>query len=353
MTRTLSDIARAAGGTVRGDGSVAIAGPAPFDAAGPDRIVLAGSRAYLKRIHETRAGVIVVPEGVPDAGSRGVPGNVGIPGRNLLVAKNPAATFARVATLFHPRPPVADAIDPRAAIGADFRCGRPVSIAPFAAVGDRVRLGERVRLHPGVVLEDDVTVGDDTELFGNVVVRAGCRIGARVIVHPGTVIGADGFGFAPDGDAYEKIPQVGIVEIEDDVEIGALNTIDRATFGRTWIRRGVKTDNLVHIAHNVTVGENSVIVAQVGISGSTTIGRNAILAGQAGLGGHLTLGDRVTVGPQAGVARSVPDGRVVSGSPEMPHKQWLRVQRELPLLPELKRRVAELERRMRTIGNHE
>lgn len=337
MERTLSALAEAVGGTVHGDGGWVIRGAAPFEQADAHQITLAGDKVYLKRIGETGAGAVIVPEGAD------------VPDRNLLAVKNPAVAFARIRTLFHPRPAVTDHISPRAEIGADFHCGRPVSIGAFVAIGDRVRLGERVRLHPGVVLEDDVEVGDDTELYGHVVVRSGCRIGARVIIHPGTVIGADGFGFAPDGEQYVKIPQTGIVEIEDDVEIGALNAIDRATFGATRIGRGVKTDNLVHVAHNVTVGENTVLVAQVGISGSTTIGRHAVLAGQVGVSGHLTIGDHAMIGPQSGIARSVADGAVVSGSPEMPHKQWLRVQRELPRLPELKRQVAELERRLTAI----
>ena len=155
--------------------------------------------------------------------------------------------------------------------------------------------------------------------------------------------------FAPDGEKYYKIPQTGIVQIDDDVEIGAGNTIDRATFGKTWIRRGVKTDNLIHIAHNVTIGENSVLVAQVGISGSVTIGKHAILAGQAGVSGHLTIGDDVTIGPQAGVTASVPDGEIVSGSPEMPHRLWLRVQRIICRLPELKKKLSEIEKRLNKV----
>jgi UDP-3-O-[3-hydroxymyristoyl] glucosamine N-acyltransferase len=167
-----------------------------------------------------------------------------------------------------------------------------------------------------------------------------------VIIHAGTVIGSDGFGFAPDGKKYYKIPHIGRVQIDDDVEIGAGNTIDRATFGKTWIKSGVKTDNLVHIAHNVTVGENSILVAQVGISGSVTIGKNAILAGQAGVVGHLNIGDNVTIGAQAGVAQSVSGDEIVSGSPAIPHRLWLRVQKILPRLPDLKKKLQEIEKRL-------
>jgi UDP-3-O-[3-hydroxymyristoyl] glucosamine N-acyltransferase len=167
-----------------------------------------------------------------------------------------------------------------------------------------------------------------------------------VIIHAGTVIGGDGFGFAPDGKMYHKIPQTGIVQIDDDVEIGAGNTIDRATFGKTWIKKGVKTDNLVHIAHNVVVGEHTVIVAQTGISGSATIGRHVILAGQSAVVGHVEVGDNVIVGARGGVSKSLPAGQVVSGAPEMPHKTWLRVQRVIPRLPELKKKIDELEKRL-------
>ena len=166
-------------------------------------------------------------------------------------------------------------------------------------------------------------------------------------IHAGSVIGSDGFGFAPEGQTYIKIPHAGIVQIDDDVEIGANNTIDRATFGKTWIQSGVKTDNLVHIAHNVTVGENSLLVGQVGISGSVNIGKNAILAGQAGIAGHLSVGNGAIVGPQAGVAKSVPDGETVSGSSAMPHRLWLRMQRILPKLPELAKKLSEVERRLK------
>lgn len=171
-------------------------------------------------------------------------------------------------------------------------------------------------------------------------------LGNRVIIHAGSVIGSDGFGFAPDGEMYVKIPHSGMVQIDDDVEIGAGNAIDRATFGRTWIRQGVKTDNLVHIAHNVTVGENTIIVAQVGIAGSTTVGRHVILAGQAGISGHLDIGDNAVVGPQAGIVKSIKPGETVSGTPGMPHKLWLRAQSIVAGLPGMRKKIAELEKRL-------
>jgi UDP-3-O-[3-hydroxymyristoyl] glucosamine N-acyltransferase len=189
-------------------------------------------------------------------------------------------------------------------------------------------------------------IGDDVVLYPNVSILERCEIGSRVIIHAGSVIGSDGFGFALHEGGYSKIPQTGIVRIDDDVEIGACNTIDRATFGRTWIKRGVKTDNLVHIAHNVVVGEDTVLVAQVGISGSVKIGNRAILAGQAGVAQHVSIGDRAIIGPQSGVAKSVAEDQVVSGSPEMPHRLWLKVSNLIPKLPEMRKKIGELEKRI-------
>jgi UDP-3-O-[3-hydroxymyristoyl] glucosamine N-acyltransferase len=193
-------------------------------------------------------------------------------------------------------------------------------------------------------------MGDGVVIYPNVTIQARCVVGNRVIIHAGTVIGSDGFGFVPDGKCYHKIPHTGIVQIDDDVEIGANNTIDRGTFGKTHIGRGVKTDNLVHIAHNVRVGENTVLVAQVGIAGSVTIGKNATLAGQVGVAGHLTIGDGAIIGPQTGVGKPVPNGQIVSsGIPEMPHRMWLRVQRMIPKLPELGKRLAGLEKKFKRL----
>ena len=234
-------------------------------------------------------------------------------------------------------------------MGQDLKIGENVEIGPCAVIGDRVSLGNRVRIGPGVVLGDEVEVGDDVLLHPNVTILARCRIGSRVIIHSGTVVGSDGFGFAPDGKCYHKQPHTGIVRIGDDVEIGANNTIDRATFGETRIGRGVKTDNLVQIAHNVQIGANTVVVSQVGISGSVTIGENVILAGQAGVAGHLTIGDGAVVGPRAGIAKDVPPGQVVMGAPEMPQKRWLRVQRIIPMLPELKKRLDDIEKRLKLL----
>lgn len=338
---TLAEIAAAVGGTVAGDPRCAVRGAAPFETAGPAEITYAAGGRFLKRLADSHAAAVIVPPGTPDAG------------RNLVEAAYPEAAFARVLRLFFPPVRPAAGIAASATVGADFRCGVETSVGAGSVIGDGVRLGRRVVIHPLVFLGDGVTVGDDTEIFPHTAVLAGCRIGARVVIQAGSVIGSDGFGYAREGARYLKIVHRGCVQIDDDVEIGAGNTIDRATYGRTWIRSGVRTDNLVHIAHNVTVGENTVIVAQVGISGSVNVGRQVILAGQAGIAGHLTIGDGATVGPQAGVARSVAAGAVVSGTPEMPHAQWLRAQRCHARLPELERRVRHLERRLAQAEGHD
>jgi UDP-3-O-[3-hydroxymyristoyl] glucosamine N-acyltransferase len=333
---TLAQLAEMVGGECRGDAGRRISGAAPFEAASGDEISFAMG-PFLKRLDASRAGAFIVPRGATLAG------------RDSIEADSPQAAFARILRLFYPRRRPAPGIASTAVIGPHLRCGDGVSIGAQAVIGEGVSLGPGVILHPHVVLGDGVAVGADSEIFPHVTILAGCRIGARVRIQSGTVIGADGFGYAREGAQYVKIPHRGIVQIDDDVEIGAGNTIDRATYGRTWLRRGVKTDNQVHIAHNVTVGEDTVIVAQVGISGSVTIGRQVILAGQAGVAGHLSIGDQATVGPRAGVMRSVAAGEVVSGTPQMPHRQWLRVQRLTPQLPDMARRLRELEKRLKDL----
>ena len=332
---TLQDIAEATNGEAVGQKEKRISSVAPFETADSNQITFAGGANYLKRIDETRAGAIFVPTGFK------------APGKNLIGVSNPQLAFARVVELFHPTVSPPPGISNMSVTGTDLQTGDRVFIGAFATVGDRVTIGSDSIIHNGVFIGDGVSIGNEVVILPNVTIMNGCRIGNRVTIHPGTVIGSDGYGFAPDSGRYHKIPQIGIVQIDDDVEIGACNTIDRATFGRTWIQRGVKTDNLVHIAHNVVVGEDSVIVAQVGIAGSTKIGHHAIIAGQAGISGHLTIGSHVTVGPMTGVGKSISDGEVVSsGSPSMPHRTWLRVQRIIPALPEMKKKIAALEKQI-------
>lgn len=210
-------------------------------------------------------------------------------------------------------------------------------------------LGARVTLYPGVFIGAGSTIGDDSLLYPNVVVREGCSIGARVIVHSGTVIGSDGFGYVQHEGRHHKIPQLGGVTIEDNVELGSNVSIDRATLGQTVIKKGTKVDNLVQIAHNVTIGEHAILVAQVGIAGSTTIGRHVMIGGQAGLADHIQVGDQVMIAARAGVNRSLEPNQVVSGAPVMPHETWMKAQAVIPRLPELRQLVRSLEARVATL----
>jgi UDP-3-O-[3-hydroxymyristoyl] glucosamine N-acyltransferase len=338
MKMTLADVAERIGGVLQGDGGIRIAGAAPFETAGPDQITYAETAKLLKKIEDTRAGAVIVPIDFSDAE------------KPMIKSTNPKVAFAKVMGIFYPRKRQPEGIHPTAVVGKNFRCGGNAAIGAFVVIQDDVTLGERVTLHPHVVVGDGVVIGDDTEIFPNASILQRCVIGSRVMIQSGTVVGSDGFGFAPEGERYCKIPHIGIVQIDDDVEIGACNTIDRATFGKTWIQKGVKTDNLVQIAHNVTVGENTVLVAQVGISGSVTIGKHAVIAGQAGISGHLTIGDGAIIGPQTGVVRSVPEKETVSGSPERPHLQHVRIQSLISKLPEFKKRLDEIEKRLKEMG---
>ncbi len=263
-----------------------------------------------------------------------------------LVSTHPHFDFIRlIARFFTQRVPPAG-IAPNIVQGADVRIGRDISIGPFVTIGDRTTIGSHVTIYPGVCVGDDVTIGDETVLYPNVSVLDECRIGKRVILHAGTVIGSDGFGYIQHEGRHHKIPQRGIVVIEDDVEIGANVTVDRATFGRTIVKQGSKIDNLVQIAHNVTLGEHGIVVAQVGIAGSTSIGKYVMMGGQAGLFDHLTIGDYVSIGAGAGLEKNVESGTKVSGRPAKLHHASLRRQVLVNRLPELYQQVAALEKRL-------
>jgi UDP-3-O-[3-hydroxymyristoyl] glucosamine N-acyltransferase len=337
IRKSTGQIAQHLGSNLLGDSEKMITGVAPFENSSPHEITLVGDTHFLKNLDKTLAGAIIVPESfknVEDLVARGC---------SIFPVKNPRAAWAMVMQLFYPPSHPQWEISHSANMGKNVVLGKDPNVGPFTVICDDVKIGDRVIIYPHVYIGLGVVLGDDVTIYANVTIADGTIIGNRVIIQPGAVIGSDGFGFAPDGEKWKKIPQLGIVQIDDDVEIGASNTIDRATFGKTRIGSGVKTDNQVHIAHNVTVGENSVLVAQVGIAGSVTIGKHVILAGQAGVAEHLTIGDGAIVGPAAGVAKDVPDKAVYSGAPAQPHRHWLRVQSVVAILPELKKRILKLE----------
>lgn len=341
MGISAASIAEMVGGTIKGDGDVSLEGVAGFDNAGPQDITYAGSAAYMKRLGETKAAAILVAPNAP-----GDSGEIDCYGKILILVARPDVAFARISAAFHPAARPIEGISPSALMGQRFNCGDDVSICPGVVIGDDVVIGRGVILYPGVVLGNKVRIGDEVVLYPNVSILERCEIGSRVIIHAGTVVGSDGYGFAFDGKKHHKIPQIGIVQIDDDVELGACNTVDRATFGKTWIKRGVKTDNMVHIAHNVEVGEHTLLVAQVALGGSVTVGNYAVLAGQVAVAEHVEIGNRVMIGGKSGVGKSIPDGEIVSGSPAIPHRVWLRASNVIPKLPDMSKKIHEMEKRI-------
>jgi UDP-3-O-[3-hydroxymyristoyl] glucosamine N-acyltransferase len=334
----LREIADFVGGRLVGGGLDRVIGVAGLDEAGPADLSYVSTDRHAKAALASRAGAVVVPQEIERLQ------------RPQIVTGNPSYAFARIVQRFFVEAPSRRGVAPDFVKGQDVSIGDEPSIWPNVTVGDRVKLGHRVTLYPGVFLGDDVVVGDDTLLYPNVTVRERCRIGSRVVIHAGTVIGSDGFGYVPHEGRHQKIPQVGSVVIEDDVELGANVTVDRATFGQTTVGRGTKVDNLVQIAHNVTVGEHSILVAQAGVAGSTTLGHHVVLGGQVGITDHVTIGDGAIVAAKGGVTKDVPAGQVVSGYPALPHDQALRASVLVARLPELRRQMIELEKRMGEIA---
>lgn len=337
MQKKLESLAREVGGRVKGDGSVLISGVAGVEEAKEGDITFVSDEKFLPRLKETKASAAVVSRETAD---------VSLP---LLIVANPLLAMAKLLTLFAERPYVSRGVSDKAWVSPSARLGEEVTIYPFVYVGEDAQIASRATIYPGVSIGSQANIGEDTVIYPNVTIHPRCVLGRRVIIHSGTVIGADGFGFVKDGEAHFKIPQVGSVEIEDDVEIGANCCVDRATFGKTLIKTGVKIDNLVQIAHNVLVGENSIIVAQVGISGSTKVGKNVTLAGQVGLVDHIAIGDNVTIGPQSGVYKDVPPNQVVSGSPPLPYRQFLKVVSVWTRLPEIKKELDVLIKRVEAL----
>lgn len=341
VTRTLLELAREVGGEVVGDGDILIRGVAGIEEAGSGEITFLANARYHSYLERSKASAVIVRKGLvgqSDNRERG---------RGYLEAADPYVAFAKILQIFTPQDVYDKTISPAAFIDETASIGSEVTIFPGAFIGPAAEIGALSVLYPGVYIGRGARIGADCVLHANVVVRERCSIGARVLIHAGAVIGADGFGFAGTGTARVKIPQAGSVEIQDDVEIGANTTIDRATLGKTVIGRGTKIDNLVQIAHNVVIGENSIVAAQVGIAGSTHVGNNVTLAGQSGVVNHVRIGDDAVVGPQSGIAQSVPSGAVVSsGLSAAPHREWLKVMALLPKLPSLWNRVRDLERRV-------
>lgn len=335
--KRLGELARITGSSVHGNEDTVITGIASIEDAGPGDITFVADKKYLKLLSSSKASAVIMKE------AKDVP-----PGMGALVAKSPQLAFARILGVLRPEPHPLPGISPGAEVSEKAVLGKNISVQANAVIADEARIGDNVIIYPRVYIGKGAEVGEDSILYPGSVVMDGCIIGKRVILHPNCVIGSDGFGYAREGARFIKIPQRGIVRLGDDVEVGACVTIDRATIGETSIGRGTKIDNLVQVAHNVKVGEDSVLVAQSGIAGSTKIGSRVQLGGQVGVSGHIEIADETMVGAKSGVIGNLKSG-VYSGIPAMPHNEWLRAQAIIQKLPELNKRLSELEKRLKEI----
>jgi UDP-3-O-[3-hydroxymyristoyl] glucosamine N-acyltransferase len=335
---TLRELADRLGCRLEGDGAIDITGVAGLEAAGPGDVSFFANPKYAAALKATRASAVILGEGAPAAPAA------------VLRAGNPYLAFAEALALFARDEAPVPGVHPASVVAPDATLGAHVSVGPFVAIGSRARIGDRAVLHPHVVVGSGAVVGADSILYPHVSVRERCVIGARVILQDGVVIGSDGFGFVTLADgAHRKIPQRAIVVIEDDVEIGANTTIDRPAVGETRIAAGTKIDNLVQIAHGVRVGAHSLLAAQAGVAGSTVLGDHVTLAGQVGVVGHLTIGDHVVATAQTGIPHDVAPRTVVSGTPAIPIRDWLKASAIIRRLPELRRQVIALAERLEAL----
>ncbi|MDZ4184126.1 MAG: UDP-3-O-(3-hydroxymyristoyl)glucosamine N-acyltransferase [Desulfuromonadales bacterium] len=336
----LRDLAALVEGRIVGDPETDILRMATIDQAQFGDITFLANPKYLPLLATTQASAVIIGIGVE------APAKL-----NLLQCDNPYLAFAKILNFLHVPRPEAQGVSPRASVDPSAEIAEGVTIHPGCVVGARVKIGAQTILYPNVVLYDDVTLGEDCIIHAGVIIREGCRIGHRVIVQPSAVIGSDGFGFAPDGERYYKIPQVGIVVIEDDVEVGACSCIDRAALGVTRLGEGVKLDNMVQIAHNVTIGAHTVIAAQTGISGSTKIGRHCTFGGQSSTAGHLKTGDNLIVAGRGALAGHTDGDQTVSGVPAIPHRDWLKASMIFAKLPSLRKEVSRMQREIDHLKN--
>lgn len=343
MKKTLAQIAEIVQGEVVGDKGIVITGLSGVQEAHEGQLTFVANSKYITIARTTKASAVIVPRGM------------NIPGKSLIRTDNPSLAFAQIASLMleegvH-RP---KGIHPTAIIASDAVLGKNAAIGPYTVIESKAKIADGTVIYSGCYVGHHTAIGKDCLIYPNVTIRERLTIGDRVVIHSGTVLGSDGFGFVQLDGIHEKIPQLGTVIVEDDVEIGANVAIDRARFDKTLIGKGTKIDNLVQVAHNVIMGERCIIVSQVGISGSVKIGKGAILAGQAGIAGHLTIGEGAVVSAQSGVTKSVPPRTQVSGYPSRPHDEAKRVNACVQRLPhyiktiqELEKRVGELEKKLK------
>lgn len=337
MTYSLNKICKCIEGRFEGDGSVLIQGVNTLDGAGPDEVTFAESNRYLDKVSQGRAAAIVVAEDFPD-----------VPGRNLMRVANPRFAFMQIMEMFVV-PLEMSGVHPDASIDKGANLDETVSVRACAVVADQASIGARTIIESGAYIGADVTIGEDCYIGANAVLMKGTKLGNRVIIHAGTAIGGEGFGYAWLNDHHHKVPQLGSVQIDDDVEVGCNSCVDRATMGVTRIRRGTKIDNQVHIAHNNDIGEDVIIAGQFGSSGSVTIGNQAVFGGKSCIADHLSVGEKAQVGGASVIINDIEPGAVVFGMPAQPKRQTFQEMAYIKRLPELVKTVKAQEKELKRL----
>ncbi len=335
MEFTAEQIAQLIQGTVEGDPQTKVNSFTKIEGGKPGAISFLGNQKYLNYIYETESSVVLIDEDI----------KLEHPVKATLIrVKNAYEAVAKLMQMYASMKPKKKGIDSLAFIDPTAKVGKDCYIGPFVAIGPGVTIGDGCVLHPHVTIGENATVGNNTEIYSNAVIYHDCKVGSNCILHAGSVVGADGFGFAPTEHGYDKIPQLGIVIIEDDVEIGANTCIDRSTMGATYVHKGVKLDNLVQIAHNTTIGANTVMSSQVGIAGSTKVGEWCMFGGQVGIAGHIEIGDRVQLGAQSGVPSSLKSDQSLIGTPPLTMTNYFRSQAVFKRLPDMYRQMNEMQK---------
>lgn len=333
MKKTVQELAEFLGGTVIGNGDTVIEDVKGLAEAGQQDISFAVD-PYTEYLPQVHAGAVIVEKEVP-AGDN-----------TLVVVENPRLAFSQLLVLFHPRQSVASGIHETAIIDDSAVIGENTAVMAYAVIGKHVKIGNHCTIYPSVFIGDNVTIGDNTTIYPGAVIHENCVLGQRDVIRAHAVIGGEGFGFATENGKHTRIPQIGNVEIGDDVEIGACTCIDNATLGSTKVARGTKVDNLVHLGHNVEIGEDCFIIAQTGIAGSTKAGNHVIFAGQTGCTGHITIGDNAVFAGKTGITGNIKGGQIYAGFPARPHMEWSRTQVYLKHLPEMAKTIKTLEKKI-------
>ena len=339
MQYTVGELSKILKGKIEGDPDLIVRQPAKIEEAQEGSITFVSNPQYFQYVNETKASVIIVDEGAEFTEAI-TP--------TLIRVPNAYQAFTKVLELFTMGQSDKKGIEQPSFIGGNVKYGSDVYIGAFSYIGENVAIGDNVKIYPNTFVGDNAVIGDNTIIHAGVKIYHACKIGNNCILHSGVVIGSDGFGFAPsETGEFTKIPQTGNVVVKDNVEIGANTVIDRATMGSTIIEKGVKLDNLIQIAHNVEIGENTAIAAQTGISGSTRVGKNCMIAGQVGMIGHITIADQTKIGAQSGIGKSINEVDTAwSGSPAIEHKSNLKAQAVYKMLPELHAKIKELEKKV-------